>query len=67
MIIMKCYVTIINNFSKSIINRVIMNGKLLNSITKDKIICYMKNNNLTEFYKKYIKKYSVKLSVLKYT
>lgn len=54
---MKCYVTIINNFSKSIINRVIMNGKLLNSITKDKIICYMKNNNLTDFYKKYIKKY----------
>ena len=43
---MKCYITIINYISKSTINRVIMNGRLLNSITKDKLICYMKKNNL---------------------
>ena len=54
---MKCYITIINYISKSTINRVIMNGRLLNSITKDKLICYMKKNNLTNFYKKYIEKY----------
>jgi len=40
---MNCFVTILRKITKSRLNKIIVNGALLHRLTKDDIICYMKN------------------------
>ena len=54
---MNCFVTILRKITKSRLNKIIVNGALLHRLTKDDIICYMKNDTLSQYYEKYIKKY----------
>ena len=54
---MNCFVTILNKITKSRLNKIIVNGELLRRLTKYDIICYMKNDILSQYYEKYIGKY----------
>ena len=49
---MNCFVTILNKITKSRLNKIIVNGELLHRLTKYDIICYMKNDILSQYYEK---------------
>ena len=54
---MNCFVTIIKKFSKNKLNKIIVNGALLQRISNAILICYIKKNVLSQYYEPYIGKY----------